>query len=315
VAAGTVSTWENHRNPAPLPEQRLEPYARLFASSRSWTDKPHLVPEAELTSEEKARRDEVLAELRELWLATRIGTTQQASSHRSWFFYDDGPLTIICPDAPEGAMGPLAAPSNPNYTELHAYADVDALMELWGHIRAENSTTFAARFKRASQFDADDLSGHVVLLGGIAWNELTRHVEQLLQRLLPVRQVELKGLTTGDIFEITQNGEESRFLPVWDTDDPRNLTEDVAFLARIANPFNSTRTLTICNGIHGRGVVGAVRALTDELLRDSNEAYLAERFPRGEFAVLLRVLVINGRALSPDLRQPQTRLYEWPAAK
>ncbi len=220
VASGTVSTWENDRNPAPLPEHRLEPYARLFASSRSWTDKPHLVPEAELTSEEKARRNELLDELRELWLATRTGATQQqaASSHRSWFFYDDGPLTIICPDAPKDAMGPLVAPSNPNHTELHAYADLDALMELWGHIRAENSTTFAIRYTRASQFDADDLSGHVVLLGGIAWNDLSRQLERRLQRL-PVRQVELAGLTTGDVFEVTENGKKRGFEPVWE--DPK----------------------------------------------------------------------------------------------
>ena len=48
--------------------------------------------------------------------------------------------------------------------------DLDALIELHGHIRAENSPDFGVFHKLASEVRADDLSGHVVLLGGIGWN-------------------------------------------------------------------------------------------------------------------------------------------------
>ena len=41
--------------------------------------------------------------------------------------------------------------------------------------------------------------------------------------------------------------------------EPGVLLEDVAMLARLPNPFNALRTLTYCNGIHSRGVLGAVR--------------------------------------------------------
>ena len=81
------------------------------------------------------------------------------------------------------------------------------------------------------------------------------------------------------------------------------------------NPFQSSRTLTICNGIHSRGVLGAVRCLTDEQVREANERYLADRFPEGRFAMLVRVPVVANETLSPDLQNPETRLYEWVAPK
>jgi hypothetical protein len=58
-------------------------------------------------------------------------------------------------------------------------------------------------------------------------------------------------------------------------------------------------------------VFGAVRCLTDASVREENEKYLAERFPDGEFAMLLRVPVVTNETLSPDLQNPEARLYEW----
>ena len=49
-------------------------------------------------------------------------------------------------------------------------------------------------------------------------------------------------------------------------------------LARLPNPYNVLRTLTYCNGIHSRGVLGAVRCLIDPAVRDDNERYLEETF-------------------------------------
>jgi hypothetical protein len=69
----------------------------------------------------------------------------------------------------------------------------------------------------------------------------------------------------------------------------------------------------MCNGIHSRGVYGAVRCLTDRRVREANEQYLAERFPNGRFALLLRVPVVTNETMSPDLTNPTARLFEWPA--
>jgi hypothetical protein len=60
--------------------------------------------------------------------------------------------------------------------------------------------------------------------------------------------------------------------------------EDVGLLARMPNPLNSNRTITMCNGIHSRGVLGAVRTLTDARLRESNEQYIARAFRKSSSA-------------------------------
>jgi hypothetical protein len=46
-------------------------------------------------------------------------------------------------------------------------------------------------------------------------------------------------------------------------------------------------------------------------VREENERYIADRFPGGEFAILLRVPVVTNETLSPDLQDPDSRLFEW----
>jgi hypothetical protein len=85
----------------------------------------------------------------------------------------------------------------------------------------------------------------------------------------------------------------------------------VAYIARLRNPSQFDRTLTICNGIHSRGVFGAVRCFTDPNVREHNQKYLADQFSDGEFAILLRVRVVGNETMAPDLRDATARLYEW----
>ena len=83
------------------------------------------------------------------------------------------------------------------------------------------------------------------------------------------------------------------------------LSEDVGLLARVPNPLNSSRTLTICNGIHSRGVYGAVRSLTDKRVRESNERYIYENFENSDsFVILMSVQVIEKQGDNPDFNIP-----------
>lgn len=312
VGAAAISAWENTRRPARLPQDRVEPYSRLAAL----TGTPRrLTPLSKLSEEQKRARDQMLRELQRLVDHAREGSTSgDVASYRSWFFADGGPVIIIAPDAPPSARGPLADETDPNYTDLHNFADLDALIELHGHVRAENEPNLRVNFVRASLVDADHLSGHVVLLGGIAWNPVSRRLLRELRRL-PVQQVDSPDVVAGDAFAVGHGEKQRRFLPTWsapDGDTPAELEEDVALLARVRNPYNSSKTLTLCNGIHSRGVLGAVRALTDARIRASNEKYLAEHYPDGEYGLLLRVPVFRGEALSPDLQNPLNILYAWP---
>jgi hypothetical protein len=152
----------------------------------------------------------------------------------------------------------------------------------------------------------------VVLLGGIGWNEITQRLSEMTR--LPVRQVVDPAVETGEIFVLERDGTTERFLPQWD-DKNGTLVEDVGLIARTPNPFNSSRSLTICNGIHSRGVLGAVRTLTDAQLRDHNEKYIVENFADpSNFAVLMRVSVMAGQTMTPDFRNPGCVLYQWSGA-
>lgn len=309
VAVATISSWESLTAPKLPPAERLHSYALFFC-----TDRPQLVPETELSADERRHYQDLHQELIGLRDAVRGGARGSSLSGSSTWKFEDGPITIICPEVPSAERSPLANEQDPNYTRMYRYADLDALIELWGHIRAVNPGLSVVAHKLPSEVAADDLSGHLVVLGGIAWNELAK---QLLKRFreLPVSQVEVADLDTGEIFRSSEAGGRE-FRPLWEeTDDGRVLVEDVALLARLRSPFDHSRTVTICNGIHSRGVLGSVRALTDLNMRERNEAYLAERFPSGSFALLMRVPVVGAETATPDLEIASNRLYEWSPEK
>lgn len=312
LSSATVSSWESGLSPKLPPVIRLRAYARFFATRRSVNgDEPHLLPLGEFSEEEEAERRALEAEL--LALRDRaVGITvtpEPLTARRSWKFAQ-GPVNIVCSQLPADEAGPLADPSLPNYTEMQSFADLDALIELHGHLRAENPDPGSIRFKASTGVVPDDLSGHLVLLGGIAYNEITEILAEMT--VLPVRQVEDPAVTSGEIFIADVDGQEQKFLPKWRDEDHKNLREDVGLLARTPNPLNSNRTLTFCNGIHSRGVLGSVRSLTDVRVRESNESYLARVFGDSRsFVILMRVTVIEGEALSPDFNTAGTVLYQW----
>jgi hypothetical protein len=167
-----------------------------------------------------------------------------------WNFTDSGPMSIVCAELPQNMTGPLTSSADPNYTELQSFADLDALMELYGHIREENPG-MGIFVKVGPQLAHDDLVGHLVLLGGVIWNEIAGTMSEVAN--LPVRQVAHPELLSGEIFVAEIEGKEHQFWPRWTDAQRTKLAADVGMLARVRNPLNSNRTLTICNGIHSRG--------------------------------------------------------------
>lgn len=303
VAAATLSSWESTTNPKTPSAARLSAYARFFSTPRSLEGKPRLISEDELTADEIDRFHELEARLQAL------ASPDQPKPPRS-FQFDAGPVVVMCPTLPTELQGELANEENPNFTRLRRYGDSDALIELYGHVRAENPDLDV--FHRIdTDVVSDDLTSHVVLLGGVGWNKVTRRFQRAVSQV-PITQIEVDDLKTGEIFTVTTGSQTRTFYPVYeDLGDGEELIADVGFLARLHNPFRINRTLTICNGIHSRGVYGAVRCLTDKKVREENERYLATRFPDGEFALLFQVPVVNNETASPDLNDPSRRLFEW----
>jgi transcriptional regulator with XRE-family HTH domain len=313
VAPATISSWESQTNPKAPPKVRLQAYARFFATRRSLDGRPHLLSVEELGDDERQLFQELKDELLALHPAQQDHEPVVESRRALLSFQDAGPIVIICPELPEEARGPLADEQNINHTRLHKYADLDALFEIFGHLRALNPD-LPVLCRLSSNVQQSELQNHLVLLGGVGWNETTRRI--LAQtRKLPIEQFEADELQTGEVFRVKKGAdhEERTYFPVMEEVNGRNeLVEDLALLARLPNPFNSSRTLTICNGVHSSGVVGAVLMLTDETLRPSNERYLAQRFPTQEgFAILVKVPVVSRKALAPDLKNPDVRVFEW----
>jgi hypothetical protein len=312
LSSATVSSWESLKTPKLPPEKRLNAYARFFATARSVEGQPRLLRLDELTPEEKKACEALEADL--LWLrSTASGETPEAEQtfNRSWNFPDSGRITLVCANLPADQIGPFGNPSDPNFTELQTYADIDALIELFGHIRAENPTSYV-RFRTSSEIERDDLSGHLVLLGGVVWNEITGRLSNMAK--LPITQIEHPDLDSGEIFVANVDGKLREFWPQWrdDGEGGRLLTEDVGLFARVPNPLNASRTLTICNGIHSRGVYGAARTLTDAEMREDNERYISSNFGNSRsFGILMSVKVIENQTITPDFNTPGVVLHQW----
>jgi hypothetical protein len=310
LSSATVASWESRTGPKLPPRERVTAYAQFFATRRSLGPQPALVPVDSFTPDEQAAYQTLLDKLLQLHSAARGGAVPEEPivARRNWHFADSGPLTLVCAKLPGEEAGKLADPGNPNYTQLAGFGDLDAMVELHGHIRAENPG-MGVFYKPAPDVKADDLSGHVVIIGGIGWNDVMKRLIDLSQ--LPVRQEEDPAVPTGEIFLTQADKEQRKYLPQW-SEQTGALMVDVGLLVRMPNPLNSNRTITMCNGIHSRGVLGAARTLTDARLRESNEQYIARNFPENRFGILMRVQVIEGETLTPDLSTEGTVLYQWP---
>lgn len=314
-----LSSWESRAKPKTPPLHRLAAYATFFATRRSVATRPYrLLPVEELTPEELRHRDELLRELTDLRAADQRqdGTSPvgERANRGFWYFDDRHDITIVVAQLPADmrARMPYSDPTQPDYVELYTYADLDALIELHGHIRSVNPRS-QVNFRIASDLAPDDYTTHLVLLGGVDWNLVTR---ELLDRVdLPVTQVARHDEAEAGGFVVrTRAGEERLYAPRLARKGGREvLLEDVAHFYRGTNPFNHKRTVTICNGQYGRGTLGVVRALTDGRFRDRNAEYLTQRFQGlDSYSVLTRVLVVNGQVVTPDWNLPESRLFEWP---
>ncbi len=226
-----------------------------------------------------------------------------------------------------------ANPWHPNAIHSLWNGDMDAVIELQGHIRAENPGT-DVRWLLDAEVQPDDLTaGHVVILGsGTTFlSDAGGPLEYLRRRLdLPVRPVfSPDDVEYGGQFIVSLDDEgrpslsgrrfemhAPRFLEkegvrVSEHGEPL-LEYDVALLWRTANPLNTSATVTVCTGIFSRGTYGAARALTDAHLRGRNEKYLAEHLDLTDFWMLMHIPVFSGPAgaltVTPDLSRPFHRL-------
>jgi transcriptional regulator with XRE-family HTH domain len=355
-----ISSWES--GTAIPAENRLEAYGRFFATPRSVEgERARLVPADDLTAEEHRRAGllvEELVRLREEVLHPGGSAERDtgALGGRFWFFPDRQAITILCTNLsarqlgylPDGSLPKDAPPisaysrrTHPNYIESLLNGDTDALTELVGHIRAENPTTELrwTTFDRIR--DPDELTGHLVILGGgdIAFRPGIDHAETVDPLRWFIRRLELPVMTRvpegGDeefdtefVVTVDEEGEPAYQGPREEVYRPRFVREeskperppvlvdgapqleyDVALVARKTNPLNLSARITICSGAFSRGTYGSARTFTDAKLRARNERYIEGQFAdANDFWMLFQVPVFGGRTITPDLERPFHRL-------
>lgn len=328
-----ISSWESQSNPRVPPFPRLEAYAALFATRRSFAgDTPCLIGLQDMTDEERHAMNELrqeLTHLRNIALgaahaaggpaggdsvaAARLGLVSESLSTGPWHFGDGKDITIVCAQWPPEMLTkiPYTDVRDPDYIDLLTFSDLDSLFELHGHLRAANPATEVLPV-RADKIGPNAYSSHLVSLGGVDWNQATTSMLSELQ--LPIRQIADWKTQDGQFFEIEEKGRTVRYGPVLEQFDSQRkvLHQDVALFARAMNPFNHKRTVTICCGMYGRGTYGAVRALTDARYRDRNADYLLSRFGESDaYCMLTRVRIVNGVTITPDWTIDDNRLFEW----
>jgi len=323
-----ISSWESQTNPRIPPLSRLESYAALFATSRSFAGaEPKLLSPEDMSDEEQQAMTELWKELTHLRadaLRADSGLTAEPPAlsdvERSlragpWRFADGNDITIVCAQWPPDMLRqiPYTDVSDPEYIELLTVSDLDSLFELYGHLRAANPAN-QVNLRIAGRLTADDYTSHLVSLGGVDWNTIT---STALYRLsLPVEQVARWDNPDGQYFEVTESGTTANYRPKVEKVSGQSkgiLTEDVALFARAVSPFNRKRTVTICSGMYGRGTYGVVRALTDARFRDRNADYLRSRFSNSDtYCILSRVPIVDGATtLTPDWTTGDYTLFEW----
>ncbi|HJP73578.1 MAG TPA: XRE family transcriptional regulator [Pseudonocardiaceae bacterium] len=317
LSVPSISSWENPDNPALPPVPRLRAYATFFATARSVERRPYRMLElSELTSSEKAMREQLLADLTALRRAAKSGLPVSAAGPAggSVLVFPPGEnIVVVCgPVKPEiREKMPEPDPLDADHVDLYDYNDIDALMELYGRLSALNPHS-SIRWMLSHHLTSDSYTDHLIVLGGVDWNDAVRDLAH--RTSVPVRQLprdvkeDLGGFEAG-------NGDKPRiFAPQpLEADEPSHLAEDVAQLYRGPNPYYQKRTVMQFNGQFARGTLGAVRALTDPQFRDGNEEYLQNRFAgQQEWCLLTKVVIADGNPIPPDWTIDSNRLYEWP---
>jgi transcriptional regulator with XRE-family HTH domain len=312
LSPSLISSWE--RGTAVPSERWLAAFARIIADRDTSIDGAEL--EAELLS------------LRAAAPTTTVSRPASAPAARRlrgfWAFTDDrpDPLPIRVIGTP---MFPrwleridYADPWHPNYIHSLRNADMDATITVIRRIDAANPD-HDVRYLTQDEMKDDDLTGHVVLLGGVDVSLSSGNAggaaDSILASFLKEAKVpvfsrlragadpefDAEFVVTTDASGRPARGGKSEevYAAEFVTESGKRVLEhgfprlehDVGLLLRQANPRNPAATLTICSGIFSRGTYGAVRMFTDRQMRERNETILHEKYDPSRFWVLIKVPV------------------------
>lgn len=300
LSSAAISTWENGEIDKLPTESRIIQYALIFSTPQSLVPRPHVPSESKLDKPALLR----FTELRTHLLALRDDAEQEAKRERAEPTSADGnelwqhdradKVYVVAPELPSAEQTEYANPASTNYVRLARYGDLDAFFEMFTALTKMGYRNLSHRSAREPGIGS---SRNLVLIGGPAWNSLTR--TYLLHLDLPIKQ-NLEPAGHPDFFT-TSDGTPA--LPKVELEDgQQHVIEDVGLFVRATNPTNPDTDVTICSGIFTHGVLGAVQSFTNPHVAGDNVVAIRERLGQAtRFAVLFRVKVIDGRVPTPRL--------------
>jgi transcriptional regulator with XRE-family HTH domain len=310
ISIATISLWEKLGSDRLPPPHRLEAYARLFCTSRSFEGhEPRLLSPDELTDQEREQETELYNELiglRERAQSTNFPTPVRGQRSALWHFPDPIAVSIVCSDAVEPP--PYAQTSHLNYSRYARYADLDALVATYGQVKADNPERMI-RILPTDRLTQDFALNHLIIIGGAASDAASLFAQDIP---LPTTETMPGTDPVTHVFKCKVGAETREFRSSRDAEG--NLQQDVGLIARGPHPLIPGGTVTLLSGITSRGVYGAALCFIDSHLRDTNERYLESAFGNAEsFIILMNIPVHYNIALPPNLWRENTRLYEWSA--
>jgi hypothetical protein len=306
LSPAAISMWESPSSGRLAPHSRLEAYALLFCTPRSFEGGVRMLSVDELTPQEQDRREELRRELFALRDSAESHTAAPSPGRAEsmWHFPDGSRITLVCNRLSPENRPPQADPGDLNYVRLSGLTDLDTLVDIYGAVRAYNPTSRVV-IRAAQDLTQNDVASHLVLIGGQVWETAT----PWFSRIFPIPIDPEDPYERGAIVVHDPGGTEREFKYTLVNSE---LVEDVGFFARGENPAAPLRTLTICSGVTTRGVLGAARCFIDPELRDRNEQYVKPHIPEGStYCIVMRVPVLNQDPLTPDLSVVENRLFEW----
>jgi transcriptional regulator with XRE-family HTH domain len=176
LSLALISSWETGK--ALPPDERLRDLARLYAPGAAG-DGPALLDDARLGPAGRETRERLERELFALRDQAETSTWHRPGARPEqaagpdggmWHFPDGNEVCIIGSRLPDYVLSGVeyADYRHPNHIKMLHYADADALVEVFGHVRASNPGS-KVTFKTWEEMVPDDWSKHVVVLGG-DWN-------------------------------------------------------------------------------------------------------------------------------------------------
>jgi transcriptional regulator with XRE-family HTH domain len=186
VTMPLISSWESQVSPRIPPLARLQTYAALFTTARSFDgERFRRVRPEDMSDDERRAQDELMQELTQLRNAAirvsaareengragQASNTDELLSGGPLYFEDGQVVRIVCSKWPSemlDSMKPYTDIHDPDYIELLASPELDALYEIQRQLSRANPASQVIRHIGRESMGPDDYSSHLVFLGGIS---------------------------------------------------------------------------------------------------------------------------------------------------